>query len=123
MPYINCYDDNYYKPSESLYRLFESQVIRPFERAKPRVVQVFRANNWEKMNNLRYEILEAGLADFDESSEDFSPKNKVSFYCYNYMPMHLFSSYHIFKNYLPTISDNLCTFSVLIISLRIIFQP
>lgn len=105
MSYIYCYDDNYYKPGESLRGLLESQVIRPFERAKPRVVEVFKTNNWEKMNNLRYEILEGGLADFDKPSGDFSPKDKAAFYCYNYMPMHLFSSYHIFKNYLPPISN------------------
>lgn len=105
MTYIYCSDGNRYTPSESLQRLFESQVIRPFERVKPRVVEVFKTNNWAKMNNLRYKILEGGLADFDESSEDFSPEDKALFYSYNYMPMHLFSSYHIFKNYLPPISD------------------
>ncbi len=99
MSYIHCLDGNYYTPSESLKRLFESQIIRPFERVKPSVVEIFRANNWDKMNNLRYKILEGGLADFDKSSEDFSAEDKVSFYCYNYMPMHLFSSYHIFRTY------------------------
>ena len=107
MSYIRRYNDNYYKPSKNLQILFESQVVRPFKHIKPSVVEVFKTNNWEKMNNLRYEILEGGLAAFDESSEDFSPEDKVSFYCYNYMPMHLFSSYHIFKNYLPSISNKI----------------
>ncbi|MDE0634377.1 MAG: class I SAM-dependent methyltransferase [Candidatus Poribacteria bacterium] len=107
MSYIHCSGGNYYTPSKNLQGLFESQVIRPFERAKPTVVEFFRANNWQNIKNLRHEILESGLADFDEPSEDFSPEDKVLFYCYNYMPMHLFSSYHIFKNYLPSISEKI----------------
>ena len=59
-----------------------------------------------KINAQRKFILEQGQTNFDESSEGFSPEDKVSLYCVNYMPMHLYSSYHIFtrKLFLPVSS-------------------
>ena len=112
MSYILCYNDNYYKPSESLEGLFKNLIIQPFEHNLPelaRDVRNRRPKYWEDIAR----ILEQGQNNFDELSFDklsnryYSPRDKASIYCVHYMPMHLFSSYHIFKNYLPLINDRI----------------
>lgn len=56
-------------------------------------------------------ILKQGQSDFDEVSFDkpsnayYFPKDKVSIYCVHHMPRHLFSSYHIFTNYLTSMNE------------------
>ena len=51
-------------------------------------------------------ILDKGRTNFGEWHEGrFSPKDKVALYCIYYMPMHLFSSYHIFTKHLTSVSD------------------
>ena len=107
MSYIHCFNVNNYKPSESLKNLYEKLVIHPIERYLP-------TNAEEGLRNIRSEkslyhrevILENGRTNFDESSEDFSPKDKVLLYCGYYMPMHLFSSYHIFASKLSLPESN-----------------
>ena len=110
MSYINCYNNNYYGPNKSLQDLFEDLVIRPFDRDLPELamdVKNKRAYYWQDIAR----ILHQGQSNFDQTSFDESsnkyyfPEHKVSVYCVHYMPMHLFSSYHIFTNHLPPVSD------------------
>ena len=56
-------------------------------------------------NYHRVEILYQGRANFSERHEGLSPKDKVDLYCVHYMPMHLFSSYYIFTQYLTSVSN------------------
>ncbi|WP_375472247.1 hypothetical protein [uncultured Nostoc sp.] len=44
----------------------------------------------------RKSILEQGTADFSVSFNELNPVAKVLLYCYQYMQMHVMSSYHIF---------------------------
>ncbi len=110
MSYINCYNNNYYRPNEDLQALFENLVVEPFERDLPELaiaVRNKRAYYWEDIAR----ILQHGQNNFDQVSFDelsnryYLPKQKVSIYSVHYMPMHLFSSYHVFTNYLPPLSD------------------
>ena len=103
MSYIHCSNDNYYKPSESLKNLFEELVIQPFKRYLPILAEDLEERRFGKLNYQRKVMLEQGRTNFDEPFEGFSPEGKVSFYSLNYMPMHLYSSYHIFtkKLFLP----------------------
>lgn len=104
MSYIHCYNDNYYKPGESLQRLFQDLVVRPFTEHP-------LTESWEnKVINRssqyhREVILERGSANFNEEFEGLPPADKVSLYCLYYMPMHLFSSYHVFTKYLPPLNN------------------
>lgn len=110
MSYIYCSDDNHYKFIGSLQNFFEDLVVQPFERNLPELVEDFRQ---VRIQNLKYQreiILEQGRTDFDKPFEgpqgfSLSPEDKVSLYCGHYMPMHLFSSYHIFTNYLTPVSN------------------
>ena len=100
MPYIHRYNDNYYKPSESLSELFKELVVKPFEDPNPLTrawVDHVRNRDFEFH---RETILKQGRTNFDESSEGLTSKEKVLIYCLHYMPMHLFSSYHIFTKHL-----------------------
>ena len=110
MSYINCYNDNYYVPNKSLQGLFEDLIVRPFEHDLPELAVDVRNKKpyyWENIAR----ILQHGQSNFDQTSFDelsnrhYFPKHKVSIYCVHYMLMHLFSSYHIFTNHLPPISD------------------
>ena len=109
MSYINCYSNNYYEPNKSLQGLFEDLVVRPFEHDLPELavdVKNKRPYYWQDIAH----ILQHGQSNFDQTSFDessnryYSPKHKGAIYCIHYMPMHLFSSYHIFTNYLTPIS-------------------
>ena len=104
MSYILSFENNYYKPSENLRRLFEDQVIHPVERhprTQPWIDHVINTNH----RYHRETILKRGQTNFDKPCRGLTPKNKVLLYCRYYMPMHLFSSYHIFTRYLAPVSD------------------
>ncbi len=111
MSYIYCPHDNYYIPGESLKNLFEELVVQPFKHNLPALAEDIKNNRiyyWEDIAR----ILRQGQSNFDETSFDkpsneyYFPKDKVSIYCVHHMPRHLFSSYHIFTNYLAPISEN-----------------
>ncbi len=105
MPYIHRHNDNYYKPSESLSELFRELVVKPFEDPDP------PTQAWaDHVRNRDFEyhrktILERGRTNFDESFEGLTPKEKVLLYCLHYISMHLFSSYHIFTQFLPPVNN------------------
>ncbi len=105
MSYIRRHDGNYYTPSESLADLFKALVVKPFE--NPDLL----TQAWiDHVRNRDHEyhretILERGRTNFDEPFEGLTPKEKVLIYCLHYMPMHLYSSYHIFTRHLAPISD------------------
>ena len=110
MSYIHASHDNHYKPGESLKHLFEELVVQPFEHDLPALAADVKHNRiyyWEDIAR----ILRQGQSDFDETSYDkpsneyYFPKDKVSLYCVHHMPRHLFSSYHIFMNYLTPINE------------------
>ena len=104
MSYIHCYNDNYYKPGEDLLNLFANSVVQPFENHP-------RTQAWE--NHVRNKdftyhretILGQGRTNFDENFKGLTPKDQVLIYCLHYMPMHLFSSYHIFTKHSLPVSD------------------
>ena len=105
MSYIRCYNDNYYKPSESLQALFEKQVTQPFENhpwTQPWIDHVRNTN----FTYHRETILERGRTNFSKHFNGLTPEDKVLIYCVYYMPMHLFSSYHIFTKYLTFVNSN-----------------
>ena len=110
MSYIHCPYDNYYTPSESLKNLFEALIVQPFERNLPALAEDVKNNRiyyWEDIAR----ILRQGQSNFDEisydkpSNEYYFPKDKVTIYCVHHTPRHLFSSYHIFTNYLTPINE------------------
>ena len=110
MSYIHHSRDNHYKPGQSLKHLFEELIIKPFEHDLPTLAADVRNNRiyyWEDIAR----ILRQGQSDFDETSYDkpsneyYFPKDKVSIYCVHHMPRHLFGAYHIFTNFLTSISE------------------
>lgn len=105
MSYIRCYDDNYYAPSESLSELFKELVVKPFEDPNPLPQAWVDHVRNRDFKYHRETILEQGRTNFDESFEGLTSKEKVLIYCLHYMPMHLFSSYHIFTRYFPLVND------------------
>ena len=112
MSYINCYSNNYYTPGESLKDLFVDLVVHPLERDLPEIATDFREIRIPRLDYQREVVLEQGRANFDIPFEDrdgffLSPKEKVLLYCAHYMPMHLFSSYHVFRDSLTSISNNI----------------
>ncbi len=103
MSYIRCSDDyssSYYIPTKSLRGLFKDLVVQPFEDLSSWRNQVENTD----FNYHREEILDRGRTNFDVPRAGLSPQDKVSLYCVHYMPMHLFSSYHIFTQYLASVS-------------------
>lgn len=97
MSYIQCDDVNNYKPSENLKNLFEELVIQPFNNHPPTQAWVTEVKNKNNVYH-RKTILKRGRADFDMPFNGLSPEDKVLLYCVYYMPMHLYSSYHIFSS-------------------------
>lgn len=104
MSYIRCsdnYSSPYYTPTENLQGLFKDQVVQPFE----------AISSWRnQVENTDFEyhrkvILDQGRTNFDVPFAGLSPKDKVTLYCVHYMPMHLFSSYHTFTQYLTSVSN------------------
>ena len=105
MPYIHRYNDNYYKPSESLSELFKELVVKPFEDPNP-LTRAWVDHVRNRDSRYRREtILEQGRTNFDEPFEGLTAKEKVLIYCLHYMPMHLFGSYHIFTKHPLPVSD------------------
>ena len=109
MPYTNYIDtdDIYgcYKPGKSLQQLFEHCVITPFKDSMPEEARVYEADsNIDYMRGLRETVLERGSTNFNVSSlyrnKEYTPEDKVLLYCVIYMPMHLYSSYHLYKTHL-----------------------
>ena len=105
MSYINCYNDNYYTPGENLSELFQELVVKPFESPNPLTQAWIDHVRNRDFKYRRETILEQGRTNFDEPFEGLTPKEKVLIYCLHYMPMHLFSSYHIFTKYFPFVND------------------
>ena len=102
MSYIYCPYDNYYKPSESLQTLFEEQVLQPFENHPLTQAWEYHVKNQTQKYH-RNDILQQGSANFSEESKGLPPEDLVLLYCVYYMPMHLFSSYHIFAKHLGSV--------------------
>lgn len=107
MSYIRCsdnYSSPYYIPTENLQGLFKNLVVQPFEE-RPRTLPWINLVKNKDFKYHREEILDQGRTNFDEWHEGLSPKDKVALYCIHYMPMHLFSSYHIFTKHLNSMSN------------------
>ena len=105
MSYIISHHDNYYTPGESLSELFKELVVKPFEDPNPLTQAWVDHVRNKDFKYHRETILEQGRTNFDEPFEGLTGKEKVLIYCLHYMPMHLFGSYHIFTNYLPSVND------------------
>ena len=105
MSYINCYNDNYYTPGENLSELFQELVIKPFESPDPLTQAWLDHVKNRGFEYHRKTILEQGRTNFNEHFRGLTSKEKVLIYCLYYMPMHLFSSYHIFTKYFPPVND------------------
>lgn len=109
--YNDNYEHTYYKPSDELQNLFQVQVIQPFRDTRPDVVSLYAQRNIKEISQLSEKILARGTTNFNEQSTDvqygvFTPEDKVLFYCLHYMPMHLFSTFHIFRLGITSISHN-----------------
>ena len=107
MSYIRCsdnYSSSYYIPTENLRGLFKDLVVQPFE-DRPRTLSWINLVKNKDFKHHREEILDQGRANFGVWQEGLSPKDKVALYCVHYMPMHLFSSYHIFTKHLTSVSN------------------
>ncbi len=107
MSYIRCSNNHnspYYIPTENLQGLLNDLVVQPFEN-HPRTTSWISLVKNKDSNYHRVEILGRGQTNFSEWQEGLSPQDKVSLYCIYYMPMHLFSSYHIFTKHLTSISN------------------
>ena len=107
MSYIQCFNVNNYKPSDSLKNLFEELIIQPFNNHSPNQAWETTVRCKDKDYH-RKSILDRGRTDFDALFNGLSPEDKVLLYCAYYMPMHLYSSYHIFtKHFLPHITEKI----------------
>ena len=95
MPYIH-HSGNRYTYSENLEKLFEDLVKYPFENHPPTRAWEDEVRNRDSYYRRR-DILDQGRANFDVPFKGLSPSDKVLIYCNHYMPMHLISSYHIFR--------------------------
>ncbi len=109
MPYIHCPYGNYYELSANLKYLFDDLIIQPFVQELPALAKDIRDIRPYYWNDIA-RILKQGQSNFDSPSFDqlsdkwYFPKDKVLLYCAHYMLMHIFSSYHIFKNHFPSLS-------------------
>lgn len=105
MSYIHCSHNNHYWFIGDLQNFFQELVVQPFEDhplTQPWIEQVVNTNHTYH----REKILKRGRANFSELYNGLSPEDKVLLYCFYYMPMHLFSSYHIFTGPLfPSVGD------------------
>lgn len=96
-------DHNCYEPSNDLQSLFENKVIIPFRESLPEEANIFEDynSNRDYINRLRISVLNRGSTDFDVPSswrgKDYTPEHKVLLNCVFYMPMHLYSSYHLYN--------------------------
>ena len=110
MQYIHYIDTDdsghsYYKPSNSLRSLFENTVITPFRESLPEEANKFEDynSNSDYINGLRINVLNRGSTDFDAPlswrGKVYTPEHKVLLNGVFYMPMHLYSSYHLYRQY------------------------
>ena len=109
MPLIHKENGNFYRPGESLKRLFKDTVLRPLKAQLNDLADSL--GNPDVNERVRLDVLEQGRTDFTEPYEGPSPLNgepvcykpaqKVLLYCAVYMPMHLYSSYHVYRTFLP----------------------
>ncbi len=96
---------NYYKPSNDLHSLFRNQVITPFRESLPEEASKFEDynSNRDYINGLRINVLDRGSTDFDASSswsgKVYTQEHKVLLNGVFYMPMHLYSSYHLYRTH------------------------
>lgn len=104
MSYIHRFNVNHYRPCENLKNLFEELVIQPYNNHPSTQAWKTEVINKEEEYH-RKTILDRGRTDFDMPFNGLSPEDKVLLYCVYYMPMHLYSSYHVFLNHLPPISE------------------
>ena len=112
MPLINHNGENVYRPGERLRNLYEETVLRPLRAQLPGLAVRLRDPN--VMQRVRENVLDRGCTDFcqpyvgpsplnpDAEQVSYSPAQKVLLYCAVYMPMHLYSSYHVYRTFLPT---------------------
>ena len=84
--------------------MFEKLVVQPFENHPPTQAWEYHVKN-QTQEYHRDDILQRGSANFSEGFEGLSPEDMVLLYCCYYMPMHLFSSYHIFTKHLGPMGD------------------
>lgn len=109
MQYIDLVstDNNiyHYSPSGNLKRLFQDLVVKPLSESRPDVVA-----NPSIIPSLSQSVLERGKTNFDgftKNYPDYTLEDKVLLYCVDYMPMHLYSSYHFYTTALtPLITSN-----------------
>ena len=93
---------NCYEPSDRLHSLFENTVITPFRESLPEEADIFeKFSDPGYVTRLREDVLDQGSTDFDASSswrgKVYTPEHKVLLNCVIYMPMHLYSSYHLYN--------------------------
>ena len=87
--------NNGYLYSDSLMGLFKDLVKTPFEN-QPKTGPWLAEVRSRESDYHREKILDRGLTNFGVPFNGLSPDDKVLIYCNYYMPIHLFSSYHIF---------------------------
>ena len=105
MPLIHTF----YRPDESLQRMLEDVVLRPLRQELPNLWQ--NLGDDDVLRSVRKNVLDRGRTDFCQPYEGpsplnagqvfYSPAQKVLLYCAVYMPMHLYSSYHVYRTFLP----------------------
>ena len=105
MPYIH-YTGNRYRFSENLKALFENLVKQPFQNHPLTPAWDAEVRNKDLTYHSKV-ILDQGRTDFNEPYNGLSPQDKVLIYCSHYMPMHLVSSYHIFRIHTPLFTTHL----------------
>ena len=93
---------NCYEPSDSLHSLFKNTVITPFRELLPEEADIFeKFSDQGYVTGLREDVLDQGSTDFDAPSswrgKVYTPEHKVLLNCVIYMPMHLYSSYHLYN--------------------------
>ncbi len=108
MPLIHRENGNTYRPDDSLKRLFKDTVVRPLRAQLPDLA--VRLRDPTIMQRVRENVLDRGCTDFSQPYEGpspldgapvcYSPAQKVLLYCSIYMPMHLYSSYHVYRTFL-----------------------
>lgn len=108
MSYILCSNENYYKPGEDLRDLFENLILQRIEGNLPAQAEKIKQAKTQKTLQVdiiheferQRRMISRGQAKFDEPFYDLSSEDRVLLYCVHYMPMHLYSSYHIFTKVL-----------------------
>ena len=107
-PLIHEENGNVYRPGESLELLFEDAVLRPLRAQLPDLAGNLGRPDINR--RVRENVLGRGRTDFCQSYEGsspldgapvcYSPEQKALLYCAVNMPMHLYSSYHVYQRHL-----------------------